>query len=485
MAQMTRRKLARLGPLAAIATLLATATTTSNALALAKLPSTTTWNASPYYGTVPVCWRLNHPTYPFTHEMAVLQDAIERSWVASAAIRVNWQGICPASPSGTVVIKLSLQPDYGGSTHGSGTQTIYPNGSTESVWINISDFTTNDNWLRYLGTHEFGHVLGFMHEQDRTENFAPNDQDLACTQGTSTVDVSLSSYDHDSIMNYCSPRTTTTGAPSAGDVAGAAYSYGARWQSAGIVGGSAQSRDLTTMVATNSDVFGVEAQNGNIYRLQGSTWTQVGGPGRAFATNDASLYALDLNGIPRQWVGGTSWVAFGGAAGSLYAGRNIVVASDPYSGDLYKYENSSWARIGGPARTVAINATDIYAVDPDGHTVRAYAGGSWTVIGIDSQALIARGTSLYSINLYNGSIWKYTGSGTYWSPVGGAGAQFTISTSGGLFALSTDRTSVFKYSGTGSVWNFVGNGGGKIAATNSLYASASGANSVYKLISEL
>lgn len=100
----------------------------------------------------------------------------------------------------------------------------------------VTDSSSLDRF-RYEVIHEFGHALGFFHEQQREDNFV-NGTPIQCP-GTEVVNYQpiysgqhlSSAYDEDSIMNYCNPLLLNGMYPqrlSPLDVAGVGVAYGAR-----------------------------------------------------------------------------------------------------------------------------------------------------------------------------------------------------------------------------------------------------------------
>lgn len=158
---------------------------------------------------IPVCWNsaaeLNSP------EAGWVRQAVTQTWQAASALRFSWSSVaCATNARG---IRITVE-DSGPHTKGLGKEIdANPNGMVlNKTFRNWSQPCAASEALRKecimsIAVHEFGHAIGFAHEQNSPA--APGEcRKLA--QG-SNGNVMLTPWDIHSVMNYCNPEYNNNG----------------------------------------------------------------------------------------------------------------------------------------------------------------------------------------------------------------------------------------------------------------------------------
>ena len=171
-----------------------------------------------------VCWE--NPASKNEQERGSIQDQISQTWQQHT--RIAFYQVGRRAPEKNSGIRIAFV-DEGPHVNAFGR---HLNGLKNGMVLNL----TFENWsqacqqmremcIRSIAAHEFGHALGFAHEQNRPDT--PGECSSRHGQRQPNEEP-LTPYDPSSVMNYCNPEYNNNGQLSALDIEAAEKVYGRR-----------------------------------------------------------------------------------------------------------------------------------------------------------------------------------------------------------------------------------------------------------------
>lgn len=261
---------------------------------------------------VPVCWE--NPD-GFDTETSWVRDAIRRTWSSVAKIEFTGWGRCSHDDRGVrILIKDSRSKSYIGRYLDGARGGMELNFTFRNIFQDCQDRRKREGCIRSIAVHEFGHAVGFAHEQDRSDT--PRTNDRCMDERSGLGGLFLTPYDADSVLNYCNPNWNNGGVLSEFDIQGIQTLYGKRDASPRPSRRDAKQKPESRIGVLNWTL--TENHGGDIYlkfysaTRSGHTWPQGN---KVYALGSGATKTFRIEGLVGERVCFGAWDSNGCCGG--------------------------------------------------------------------------------------------------------------------------------------------------------------------------